>query len=208
MDAELALREKLLAFSTSNRYDDEVARAFDLFWGERRSLKGKRLDEADSARFLEWYIFDYKTRHHGKTPIALYQEFRGYALPDDQRALLRQWQRTRFGLYEVTGVWKSQLGLRYVFDKDILTVQTAQESPLSQADLLFGRILSVGAALKLSGTVMRIPTATADTIVQHLRDLFGQYAREHPDARWSTFFRNWGHRVNHYLTDLCDGRRT
>ena len=208
MDAELALREKLLAFATSKRYDDEVARAFDMFWGGRRSLKGKRLDEADSARFLEWYMFDCKTKQHGKTPVALYQEFRGYTLPDEERSLLRQWQRTRFGLFEIAGVWTTQLGLRDLFENDTVTVQSAQPSPLSQGDALLGRILNVGTALKLSGTILRIPAPMRDTVVQHLSDLFDQYGREHPNARWSTFFCNWGHRVNHFITDIQDGRCT
>jgi hypothetical protein len=208
MDAELGLREKLLAFSTSKQYDNEIARAFDVFWGGRRQLKGKRLDEADSGRFLEWYLFDYKTCQHGKSLVALYQEFRGYTLPDNQRALLRQWQRTRFGLFEVTGVWQTQIGLRDVFEKDVLTVRTAQGCPLASGDLLLGRVLAVGPTLRLSGTVSRIPAALTDTVMQHLQELFQEYGREVANAFWPTFFRDWGHRVNYFLTDIQDGRCT
>ena len=208
MDAEHALRQKLLVFSTSKRDDDEVARAFDIFWGGRRKLKGDRLDEADSSRFLEWYIFDYKTQQHGKAPVALFQEFRGYPLPDDQRELLRQWQQTRFGLFEVAGVWKSQLGLRDVFQNDTFNVQCPQGCPLAKDDALLGRILNVGSTLSLSGTITRIPSARKNVVTRHLSGLFDEYARTVRGARWSTFFRDWGHRVNHYLTDLRDGRGT
>ena len=208
MDAELALREKLLTFSTSTRYDDEVARAFDMFWGGRRRLKGPRLNEGDSARFLEWYIFDYKTARYGKTPVELYQEFRGYTLPDEERGLLRQWQTSRFGLYEVTGVWATQVGLRDFFENEPLTVLAEEVSGLSQSGLLVGRILNVGPSLKLSGTVLRVPAVMRDAIIEHLRELFTQYGRERPNARWSTFFHDWGDRVNHFLTDIQDGRCT
>jgi|GEM_PF-3055717 len=208
MDTELGLREKLLTFATSTRYDDEVARAFEMFWGGRRQLTGPRLNEADSARFLEWYIFDYKTARYGKRLVELYQEFRGYTLPDAERSLLRQWQTTRFGLYEITGVWTTQVGVRDFFEKETVTVLVDQGSGLSQGGLLFGRILNVGPSLKLSGTILRIPVGIRDTVVQHLRDLFEQYAREHPNARWSGFFHDWAHRVNHLLTDIHDGRCT
>ena len=208
MDAELALREKLLLFSTSKRYDDEVARAFEAFWGGRRKLAGGRLDEADSARFIEWYIFDYKTQQHSKTPVALFQEFRGYTLPDDQRQLLRQWQQTRFGLFEVAGVWKSQLGLRDVFQGDTFNVRGPDGCPLATGDIFFGRILNMGNASALSGTVTRIPSAMKNAVTKHLSGLFEEYARTVSGARWSTFFRDWGHRVNHYLADLRDGRGT
>ena len=206
MDAELALREKLLAFSTSKRYDDEVARAFDMFWGGRRKLTGARLDEADSARFLEWYIFDYKTQQHGKTPVALFQEFRGYTLADDQRDLLRQWQQTRFGLFEVAGVWKTQLGLRDVFRNDTFNVQWPQGCPLATGDIFFSRILNVGSISTISGTITRIPSAMKDAVTQHLSGLFDEYARTVRGGQWPAFFRDWGHRVNHYITDLRDGR--
>lgn len=208
MDAELVLREKLLLFSTSKRYDEEVARAFDTFWGGRRKLTGARLDEADSARFLEWYIFDYKTQQHGKPPVALFQEFRGYTLPDDQRELLRQWQQTRFGLFEVAGVWNMQLGLRDMFQNEIFNVQGPQGCPLATGDIFFGRILKRGSASTLSGTITRIPSTGKDLVTQHLSGLFEEYARTVRGARWPTFFHDWGHRVNHYLTDLRDGRRT
>ncbi len=208
MDAELALREKLLAFSTSARYDDEVARAFEMFWGGRRQLKGARLNEADSARFIEWYIFDYETARYGKKPVELYQQFRGYTLPDAERSLLRQWQTTRFGLYEITGIWTRQVRLRDLFEKETVTVLADQGSGLSQGGLVLGRILNVGAGVKLSGTILRIPADVRDTVVQHLRDLFEQYGRGHPNARWSGFFHDWGHRVNHFLTDMQDGRCT
>jgi hypothetical protein len=206
MDAELGLREKLLAFCTSKRYDDEVARAFDMFWGGRRKLIGARLDEADSARFIEWYIFDYKTEKHGKTPVALFEEFRGYTLPDDQRGLLRQWQRTRFGLFEVAGAWKTQLGLRDVFQNDIFNVQCPQGCPLATGDIFFSRILDVGNISTISGTITRIPSAMKEAVTQHLSGLFDEYARTVRGGQWATFFRDRGDRVNHYITDLRDGR--
>jgi hypothetical protein len=45
-----------------------------------------------------------------------------------------------------------------------------------------------------------------EAVTKHLTGLFEEYARTVSGARWSSFFRDWGHRVNHYLTDLHDGR--
>jgi hypothetical protein len=208
MDAERVLREKLLLFATSKRYDEEVARAFEMFWGGRRKLAGTRLNEADSARFLEWYIFDYRTKGHGKRPVELFEEFRGYTLPDEQRELLRQWQCTRFGLYEVTAVRGAQLGLRDVLDNDSLTVQSPEGCPLAKGDLVFARVMDVGRTLRISGTVTRIPGSAKEAVTQHLSTLFDEYSRGLPNARWRDFFREHGHRVNHFLTDLCEGRCT
>lgn len=206
MDAEQVLRDKLLTFATSKRYDEEVARAFEMFWGGRRKLAGTRLNEADSARFLEWYIFDCRTKGHGKTPVALFQEFRGYTLPDDQSKLLQQWQQTRFGLYGVTAVRGRQLELRDVFDKNVVTVQGPEGSPLAKDDLVFARVMNVGNTMRISGAVTRVPPSAREVVAKHLAALFDEYSRGRPNARWRDFFREQGHRVNHLLTDLVDGR--
>jgi hypothetical protein len=206
MDAENLLRDKLLTFATSKQYDEEVARAFETFWGGRRKLAGQRLNEADSARFLEWYIFDYKTKKHGKTPVELFQEFRGYTLPDDQRKILQQWQKTRFGLFAVTAVRGRQLELLDVFDKDALTVLGPEGCPLAKDDLLFARVMNVGNAVHMSGAVTRIPPGAREIVAKHLAALFDEYSRGRPNARWRDFFRDYAPRVNNLLTDLADGR--
>lgn len=206
MDPERALREKLLTFATSKRYDDEIARAFNMFWGGRRSLAGSRLDEADSSRFLEWYMFDYRTERYGKALVELFREFRGHTLPDDQRELLRQWRQTRFGMYELTSVRETTLTLRDVFENDVLTVENLGKYPGGEGDLLLGRILSGGHVLHLSGTVIRIPNPIKETVKQRLTELFKEYGQTVRDPRWRSFFREWGHRVNQFLIDLRDGR--
>jgi len=206
MDAEQVVRDKLLSFATSKRYDEEVARAFEMFWGGRRKL-AERLNEADSARFLDWYVFDYRTKGNGKTPVELFQEFRAHTLPDDQRKLLQHWHQTRFGLFAVTAAVRGrQIELQDVFDKDVVTVQSPEGCPLAKDDLVFARVMNLGSALRISGAVTRVPPSAREAVAKHLAALFDEYSRGRSTARWRDFFREQGHRVNHFLTDLADGR--
>lgn len=202
-DAEHSLRDKLLRFATSERYDQELARAFELYWdGKHRIDDAPELDEIDHARFVEFYIYDYLLAEYNCTPLDLFDEFRGYTLSDDERRIIAEWRETVFGVFCVVTSAEGGTVLRDIFDGTELTVVNPELAEMPQECLLIGRVVSVFGKNRLSGAVSSVPLPTEPILREFITAHYELYQREQPGVTWREFFRSERHRLQHLLLEM------
>jgi len=203
LDAEQNLRDKLLRFATSERYDDELARAFDLYWAGRYCIDdAPELGETDHARFIEYYIYDYQLAEYGCTAVQLFDEFRSYTLSDEECRVLAEWEETVFGVFSAEQSKETGTVLRDIFDGTELTVVNPELAVLPPDCLLIGRVISVLGEWRLSGAVSSVPVSTEPILREFVSAHYDLYRREHPESDWRGFFRSERHGLQHLLLDM------
>ena len=70
---EQATLEKLLAFAQRPTFTAQITVAFNLFWNGTYGLSALRMiDQGESARFLDWYMFDYRLEGGSQRIIDLF----------------------------------------------------------------------------------------------------------------------------------------
>jgi len=197
------LRDKLLRFATSERYDDELLRAFDLYWdGKYRIDNAPELGEMDHARFIEYYIYDYQLSDYECTPLELFDEFRSYTLTDEERRVLDEWDGTVFGVFSVEQTEGDKFLLHDIFDNTQIAVVNPELATLPEGCLLIGRIISVLGEKRLSGAVSSLPVATEPVLREFVDAQFELYQKEFPESDWRGFFRSERHRLQHLLLEM------
>jgi len=202
-DPEQSLRDKLLRFATSERYDRELARAFDLYWDGKYQLDDTtELSEIDHARFVEFYIYDHMLAEYNCTPVDLFDEFRGYTLSDDERRILDEWHDTLFGVFSVGPSGPEGTVLRDIFDGTEVTVVNPELAELPRECLLIGRVISVLGKKRLSGAVSTVSISTEPVLREFVTAQYDFYRREKPGVTWREFLRSSRHRLQHLLLDM------
>ncbi len=201
--AEQDLRQKLLDFATSARYDDELERAFITYWDNKYDIASdNQLDELDQARFLEFYLFDYRTAEYDLTFVELFDEFRGYTLNDIERKIVSEWRSTVFGVF-IRGETEDQ-GTKLIdmFDESEFVVVNPELAEMPEQCLLVGRIISVLGKHRFSGPVATLSETVTDSLHELVTARFEEYRKEMPGTTWRDFFRTERHGLQHMLLDL------
>lgn len=203
IEAEHSLRAKLLEFATSGRYDADVARAFDLYWSGKYTIdNAPELDQLDHARFLEYYLFDYRLAEHDMTPVDLFDEYRGYTLSEDEQRLLGEWSATVFGVFLLCETTDAGTRLHDVFDDSDIVVVNPELAELPDHCLLVGRVITVFGVNKLSGAVSTLSNTVIDVLREFLEARFELFIKESPGAAWRDFFRTEHHGLQHLLMEM------
>ena len=203
LEAEQNLRDKLLRFATSERYDDELARAFELYWDSKYCIDDTSvLGAMDHARFVEYYIYDYQLAGHGCTCVQLFDEFRAYTLSDKERRVLAEWEDTVFGVFSAERNDSSGVVLRDIFDGTELTAVNPELATLPPDCLLIGRVISVMDERRLSGAVSSVPVSTEPVLREFVTAKYIVYKRECPESDWRGFFRSERHGLQHLLLEM------
>lgn len=203
LEAEQSLRSKLLEFATSGRYDDDVSRAFDLYWSGKYPIdSAPELDQLDHARFLEYYLFDYRLAEHDATPVDLFDEYRGSSLTDEERRLLTEWSDTVFGVFLLCENTDGGTRLHDVFDDTDIVVVNPELVELPEHCLLVGRVISVFGVCKLSGAVSTLSDTVIDVLREFLEARFEDFGKKSPGATWREFFRTEHHGLQHLLMEM------
>ncbi len=203
LEAEQNLRDKLLRFATSERYDGELARAFDLYWTGKYCIDDtSELGETDHARFIEYYIYDYQLAGHECTAVQRFAEFRSYTLSDEERRMLAEWEETVFGVFSAERSESSGMVLRDIFDGTELTVVNPELAMLPPDCLLIGRVITVLGERRLSGAVSSVPVSTEPVLRKFVTAKYDVYKREHPESDWRGFFQSERHGLQHLLLEM------
>lgn len=102
----------LLQYASEGVYEAELLAAKDIFFSKLgRSHEMKQdLYEAVSQSFLEWYLFDYKTKQFSKSPAVIYTTLNA-GTPLEQEILKRSLY-DHWSIYEVAAIETSRLILK------------------------------------------------------------------------------------------------
>lgn len=201
---EIEMRDRLLAFSSKEKYKKEFEKAYQLFY--RRPFKEPLVfDEKgrdDFSLFLEWFICDFSLRN-GMTIIEEFHHEKGEKLSEEERSLLKHEMRSYLSLYEVISVTPGT-GLRL---KDLMTeeemdvVEVRGSLAAVKWDVFFARVIRGEGINKLSGIVILIPRRMKENVLSLTQGVWEKFKKEAGNQEWSYFTKSNAHLLYHFIKD-------
>lgn len=198
---DAALLSALYEFAQQPRYQGEITRAMEVYWGGRFDLRGITADDADDMRrTLEWFVHDWRVGEDRRHLIDRFIETETKDYPAEALETLHAWANSVLALLRVEG--RSAGHLR-VYDllheemRDISDVALARDA--REGDLVAGRLFTLGGEQRLSLMTMLLPPQHEQPLVAYLRNAYALYRDEHPTATWDVFMRQNGQLVNAFL---------
>ena len=201
---EIELRDRLLSFSGKERYKKEFEKAYQLFWRRpfREPLALDEKEEANFASFLEWFIHDFSL-WNGATIVEEFYQEKKEKLFEEELSLLKYEMASYLSLYEVTSV-TLEVGLRL---KDLITreemdiLEVKGSLTAVKWDVIFARVIRMGAVNKLSGIVTFIPRRSKENVLLSIKGVWEKFKSETGNREWSYFVKSNAHLVHHLIED-------
>jgi len=194
--------EKLLAFAQRPTFTAQITVAFNLFWNGTYGLSALRMiDQGESARFLDWYMFDYRLEGGSQRIIDLFAGDETIHLSTVEHERVRAWRDSYTSLYRRAGqVNQSVFQVEDLLQNNTIEVMDTGFGHLGLAgDVIIGRLLRSSSPPHLSWAAVLLPADMADPLTSFAREGYRQYRETHSLASWPEFLSNSGYIFNHYL---------
>jgi len=201
---ESQLRERLLSFSSKERYKKDLERAYRLFCRKRlkESLVMDEAGEINFGFFLEWFNHDYRLKN-GLTIIEEYYQEKKAKLSKEEDSLLKYEMASYLSLYEVISITPEE-GLRL---KDLVTGEEMEVFEvkgtrfLTKWDVIFARVIRMGSVNKLSGLGKIIPRHEKEEILSSIQTSWENVNKETGKMEWHDFMKSNAHLVHRLIED-------
>lgn len=195
------LSQRIWEFGSQEDLFMEVVSAWELFWDNRVPLSSmQKLGVLDRFRFIDWYSYDYRTSRNRKRIAERFLDQRATDLSSLEQDLARDWVKTHFSVYEVTGVTGDQADLQDIFTEQARTInQPDAEEHLIAGALLLARLLPLGGALRFAPAVTPIPAKDKNELTEFIRPRFKAWQEARYGASWKDFLSESGYLLNHFL---------
>ena len=199
---------KLVAFAQGPGLRRQMIVACNLFWNGSYGHEAlDALDTQEVARFLEWYVHDYRLEQSRKRAIDLFLEESGPSLLPLEREQVLLWRESYVSLYCVLG--SREEGLLSVVDTLQGGEQDLQDDGFGRisrsGDIILGRILRSLAPPYFSWAAVLLPAALEAELVSLAEAACRDYCETHVRATWPEFLSNNGYMFNHYLLRSAAG---
>ena len=214
--AERRLRDKLIKFSSSHRFDEDVRKAFKLFFNDKYELGDdiEGLLPEDMDRFVDWFIFDWDLSDYNKPVIDVFRESRSYMLDGDELQLMENWSDTVLSAYVVESVLEGEgLDVVDLLNEDVSLVLSVapDESRLEGikvGDVVVTRIIPVGEKWFPSGALTYLAAGVKDDVRAALDGIVSEVRAESPNASVQECLKRRGYMLNHLIMEIEERKET
>lgn len=199
--AEAALLTALYRYAQSPEFQNDLAQAFEVYWGGRYDYRSVTDEDAeDMRRAIEWFLHDAHVGEDRRHVIDLFIERETRDYGPEALELLRAWANSALALLRVERRSAGRLETLDLLREEPLTiVDEMLARNAHEGDLLAGRLYELRGEHRLSRMTMLLPSQFEEPLVAYVRNAYTLYREEHPLATWEVFLRENGHIVNAFL---------
>ncbi|HEX3034581.1 MAG TPA: hypothetical protein VHT73_05515 [Thermodesulfobacteriota bacterium] len=207
--AERSLRTKLIDFSYRPEIQAQIGEAFYI-WKNDPEIVNEYLDEEDIddltfAKFLDWFIYDFKLFDSEKRIIEQFYEEEGEDLTDIEKSLLDGWLDNLYSFFEVEEVAQHQgYRIRDIFTGEIFQIKdSASAEQVVPSEIIAARPLKVGKNSYFSSVISIYPQAFKPLILDFFQREFDEYKKTF--GKKSTpkeYLKDWGFLIGNYVEDI------
>jgi len=194
------LGQRIWEFGVRGRLVAEFASAWDLYWDNRVPLAAtSALGLLERSRFLDWYVFDYRTSTR-KRVAEVFVDVQQAELSPLEQDLIRDWIKTHVSVYDVTDAVDDRMELQDVFTDEVRSAEPiGEDQSLLKGSLLMGRLLPVGGSLRFAPGVMPLLSDANEALSEFVRPRFEAWQQARYGADWTDFLNEAGYLLNHFL---------
>ncbi|MFQ6015151.1 MAG: YecA family protein [Anaerolineae bacterium] len=204
--ADQTLFNKMTDFANNRRFTTDLWSAFDLYWDRRRDIDDKdTLNSGEALRFVEWYLYEYRTAEEKKRIIDIFLDEKNDDLEPEEKVWLDAWRKSVLSIYQVTEVQEG-IGVHLhdvlqELDYEVDDPRTSME--VTKGEFLMARLFSIDSSHRLSRTGVVLPQPVEEDLVAFAQEQFEKYQEVHYQATWPDFLREMGYLFNHFLLDAA-----
>jgi hypothetical protein len=198
------VNKRIQEFSFQDSFLVDYVSAWERFWDDRVPLEAvTQLGPQQLGRFMEWYLYDYRTDRgrKGRPHIAeLFLEARQDELSDLEQDLVRDWVKTHFSVYEEASANPEEPALRDVFTDEVRPLDEASAGALPPGrTLALARLLPLGGALRIAPSFALIPAEDKAELQSFVEPRFKAWQEARYGADWDDFLSEAGYLLNHFV---------
>ncbi|MDD3653690.1 MAG: hypothetical protein PHO01_05840 [Desulfotomaculaceae bacterium] len=199
------LRRKLGEFADQPSFAWDAARAQDMYLDCMDQQLMLQDDDFTMERCFEWFIFDFYLSSTGTTVLETFAEEYAFPLNKYERALVKNWVRSRLSIYEVMKVFPKE-GLQI---KDLLTQKNLRvrdqsaATELKEGSILLMRVLKVGEEYEFSTSGLALPSWCKSPLLKRLgQDRLDYYNEKLKGGRgWGPYLKERAHIINAWVME-------
>lgn len=195
------LGKRIWDFSVRGRLTADFASAWELYWDRWVPLPAvSALDLMERVRFMDWYVFDYRTSHNRQRVAELFLDQKQAELSPLEQDLARDWVKTHVSVYEMTGIAEDHLELQDIFTHQPRTAdRIGGDEHLPAGSLLMGRLLPMGGSLRFAPGVIALDPDVKAELLESIQPRFRAWQQARYGADWDDFLNEAGYLLNHFL---------
>ncbi|MBC7255956.1 MAG: SEC-C domain-containing protein [Chloroflexi bacterium] len=199
--AEAALLTALYRYAQGPQFQNDLAQAFEIYWGGRYDLRAiSDADVEDMRRTIEWFLHDAHVGEARRHVIDLFIENETREYAPELLEILQAWASSALAVLRVERCSGGRLEALDLLREEPLTIADAiWARNAREGDLLAGRLYTLHGEHRLSRMTLLLPSQHEEPLVAYLRNAYTLYQDEHPKATWDEFLRENGHLVNAFL---------
>lgn len=206
--AEKELKLKLIEFTEKTEIQSQTAEAFYIWKDDPNMIieftSEDDIDDHTFTRFMDWFMFDFKTLDRQKRVIDLFYEEQANELSDIEKKLLSDWMNSYQSFLELRDKNGSDCVFRDILSGRELVVRDKNSSKNAElSDILFARPLKTGECYYFSGAISIYPNIFRDTIIEYFNNEYGQYKKisgSNPEIQ--SFLRDWSYIICNRIDDV------
>lgn len=206
--SEKDLKVKLVEFTEKPEIQSQTAEAFYIWKDDPNMIIEFRseedIDDHTFTRFMDWFMFDFKTLDRQKRVVQLFYELENENLTENEKELLSDWMNSFQSFFELEEKNDIDCSLIDIFTGERLVVTDRNASMnAGVSDILFARPLKTGNKYYFSGAISIYPNIFKQTILEYLDQEFEKYKKFAGETKSAThFLRDWGYIVSNRIDDV------
>ncbi len=195
------LSQRVQEFGVQPSMAPEYVSAWERFWDKKVPVQAvDTLNVVQRFRFIDWYIYDYRTSRDRKRVAELFLEAHGSELSSLEQDLMGDWVTTHLSVYEVLDASEDHVDVRDVF--------TAEEQEVSEAGMdeypiigtrLMARLLPLGGSLRIAPGATPLPPSDGEGLLEFIQPRFKAWQEARYGADWDDFLGEAGYLLNHFM---------
>lgn len=196
------LNRRVQEFSFQNTFLVDYVSAWERFWDDRVPVEAvSELGPVELERFMEWYLYDYRTDRRGRARIAeLFLEAERDELSELEQDLVRDWTKTHFSVYQDASPDLEEAAVRDVFTDEVHALDAESVGMVPPAmTVAMARLLPVGGSLRMAPGFTYFPANDQTELQSFIEPRFKAWQEARYGADWDDFLSEAGYLLNHFL---------
>jgi len=207
---EKELRKKLVDYSERTEIQSQIGEAFYIWKNTpeftSEDISEEEIDELTFAKFLDWFLYDFKLLDSEQRVIEKFYIDEGKKLSDTEKKLIIDWIKSIHSFFEVEEVTSGEkCVIKDIFTGKVFEVfDKASSKQIKRMDIIAARPLEIGNQHYFSGIVSLYPATFKNLITEFVDKELKEYKELYGNQNTKKeYLKDWGFRIGYYIEDVA-----
>jgi len=207
---EKELRKKLVDYSERTEIQSQIGEAFYIWKNTpeftSEDISEEEIDELTFAKFLDWFLYDFKLLDSEQKVIEKFYIDEGKELSDTEKKLIIDWIKSIHSFFEVEEVFSGEkCVIKDIFTGKVFEVfDKASSKQIKRMDIIAARPLEIGNQHYFSGIVSLYPATFKNLITEFFDKELKEYKELYGNQKTKKeYLKDWGFRIGYYIEDVA-----